>query len=60
MLFWNLLILFTDINECVSSPCLNAGPCIDGINAYTCQCVYGYTGVKCETSKLLIFTFIII
>ena len=32
---------------------------MDGINAYTCQCQYGYTGVKCETSNLLIFPFTI-
>ena len=51
---------FIDIDECSSTPCLNAGSCFDGINAYTCQCVDGYTGVNCETSKFLILTFIII
>ena len=50
-----------DIDECHSSPCrLNAGQCMDGMNAYTCECVDGYTGVNCETSNKLIFTYMII
>ena len=27
---------------------------MDVINAYTCECEKGFTGVKCETSNLLI------
>ena len=58
--FIQTLLLFTDINECSSTPCLNAGQCIDGINAYTCQCEDGYSGEICETSNLLYFTIKII
>ena len=51
-----------DIDECASFPCKNGGSCID-LNAewassssaftvgYACQCMAGYTGDQCQTSK---------
>ena len=57
-----LFLPIADIDECASSPCKNGGTCID-LNVewtissfsfdvgYTCQCMAGYTGVQCETSK---------
>ena len=27
-----------DIDECLSSPCLNGGSCMDAIASYTCNC----------------------
>ena len=41
----------TDINECTSTPCQNGATCIDGVNLFTCNCVPGYTGTKCQTSQ---------
>jgi len=41
---------FSDINECSSNPCHNGGTCRDGEN-YTCNCVAGYNGTNCQTSK---------
>ncbi|ELU16611.1 hypothetical protein CAPTEDRAFT_220964 [Capitella teleta] len=38
----------TFINNCDSDPCQNGAECIHGA-AYECTCVYGYTGVNCET-----------
>ena len=38
------------MNECVTRPCKNGATCIDGVNQYTCQCVEGYTGPKCEVN----------
>ncbi len=43
-------VLFPDINECSSSPCLNGGVCLDGIDGYTCNCLAGFTGFNCEIS----------
>jgi hypothetical protein len=40
-----------DINECESTPCLNDGLCVDGINSYKCKCKDNYMGDNCETSK---------
>ena len=57
--WYNYTVYFLlDIDECASNPCLNGGICNDGINGYTCFCPAGFTGVNCETSKLLcdIFT----
>ena len=41
----------SDIDECPSDPCQNGGTCTDQVNAYTCNCVTGYVGTDCETSK---------
>ena len=38
-----------DIIECQSNPCENSAACADAVNMYTCECVAGYTGIKCET-----------
>ena len=42
---------FLDIDDCASFPCENNGSCEDGIDVYTCNCTFGYTGKQCETSK---------
>lgn len=33
-----------EVNECVSSPCLNEGVCVDEVNKFTCSCAAGFTG----------------
>ena len=38
----------TTINECASSPCLNAGTCVDGNSDYSCNCIAPYKGKNCE------------
>ncbi len=40
-----------DIDECLSNPCRNGSTCIQGINAFTCQCPTGFTGQTCDTGK---------
>ena len=37
----------------MADSCQNGGNCTDGVNEYICTCVLGYTGVDCETGKLL-------
>ena len=44
-------VLNTDIDECGSSPCENAGTCIDRVNGFDCNCPAGFRGVLCEISK---------
>ena len=41
------VVVVADIDDCVDDPCLNDGECVDGINAYTCDCPDGFTGVNC-------------
>lgn len=43
--------LFSDVNECASSPCENNGRCNDFINGFRCVCSNGFTGKTCETSR---------
>ena len=45
-----------DINECASQPCQNRGRCINGDNYFNCECVPGFTGIVCETSKNISFS----
>ncbi len=44
----------TEIDECLSSPCLHGGNCTNGINSYTCDCSnIFYDGSNCETRMYL-------
>ena len=45
-------MFLTDIKDCVNHTCLNGGSCVDGVNNYTCICVGGFNGDRCETSKI--------
>jgi len=39
----------TEIDECLSSPCLHDGNCTDAIDNYTCDCSNAfYDGPNCE------------
>ena len=40
---------FSDIDECLSNPCLNGGTCNDELNSFSCTCATGYTGASCQT-----------
>ena len=39
-----------NIDECVSSPCVNQGTCHDLVNGYRCECEAGFTGRTCDTN----------
>ncbi|GMT36670.1 hypothetical protein PFISCL1PPCAC_27967, partial [Pristionchus fissidentatus] len=38
----------TNIDDCKESVCQNGGTCLDGINAFTCECPSSFTGSSCE------------
>uniref|UniRef100_A0A3B3TFU7 Coagulation factor IX n=1 Tax=Paramormyrops kingsleyae TaxID=1676925 RepID=A0A3B3TFU7_9TELE len=40
-----------DGDQCQSSPCRNAGQCVDGVSSYTCSCQAGFMGTNCEISE---------
>ena len=46
-------MFLADINDCVNLTCLNGGSCVDDLNNYTCRCVSGFKGDRCEKSKIL-------
>ncbi|XP_072268563.1 coagulation factor VII [Pyxicephalus adspersus] len=45
--FWKT---YSDVDDCLSKPCLNGGTCSDEIQSYVCTCPEGYEGRNCETS----------
>ena len=47
------MIVFTDIDDCSPDPC-SYGTCLDGVDGYRCVCLVGYTGTRCDISKLYI------
>ena len=48
--FFNVIAV--DINECASNPCSSVSSCLDQIDAFSCQCPIGYTGLLCESKNL--------
>nr|XP_051695802.1 aggrecan core protein isoform X42 [Oryctolagus cuniculus] len=40
-----------DIDECLSSPCVNGATCVDAIDSFTCLCLPSYGGDLCETDQ---------
>lgn len=44
----NYALFLPDIDECQTSPCKNAGNCVNQPGEYSCSCKSGYTGQNCE------------
>ena len=49
----------SDVDDCLSGPCMNGGTCKDELNGYNCSCVVGYSGDNCETGKYNLYGAII-
>ena len=51
---WTLsaFVWISELDECVSNPCMNGATCLDLVNSYQCQCAAGYTGNTCQTGWL--------
>ena len=39
------------VNVCASNPCRNGGTCRSSGSGYTCSCISGWTGTRCESGK---------
>ena len=51
----NSLWIVVDIDECAQDNlCQNSASCVDGINSYSCLCELDFTGLHCETRKLVL------
>ena len=40
-----------DIDECVNHTCQNGGSCKDGVSNYSCNCLPGFMGDRCQTGR---------
>ena len=47
---WSVPVPDTDF--CVGHQCQNGGACKDRVATYSCDCLNGYEGALCETSKI--------
>ncbi|XP_022110885.1 sushi, von Willebrand factor type A, EGF and pentraxin domain-containing protein 1-like [Acanthaster planci] len=43
-----------DFDDCTSLPCANGAVCIDGVDAFTCQCLEGLLGLKEHCARLIL------
>ena len=43
-----------DVDDCAQVHCGNGGTCVDGVNAFSCRCLHGFTGVYCETGMFFL------
>jgi len=48
----DVCLLLSDVDYCAPLLCSNGGTCVDGIDDFTCDCVPGYTGSRCETGTM--------
>ena len=45
----------SDLDECISSPCVVGATCLDMSGHYECQCPPGYEGVNCGIGTYIQF-----
>lgn len=46
-----LYFLFTDVDLCITFPCVNGGTCQNHCTHYTCECPLGWEGYDCSQRK---------
>ena len=52
MNYQTCLFFWSDLDECEENPCENGGTCsTPQFDMFACDCVEGFTGDRCETSK---------
>lgn len=44
------IVCFLDIDDCIGNPCQHGGVCRDRVNGFSCKCLKGWEGVRCQRS----------
>ena len=44
----DFISLSLDVDECATSPCENAGSCVNDKGGYHCMCALGFEGSNCD------------
>jgi hypothetical protein len=44
-------LIVSDVDECLTNPCLYGASCFNTPGSYVCQCIAGRTGVNCERGE---------
>ncbi len=47
------ILIISDVNECLHSPCENGGSCENGIGSYSCLCPVQWSGMHCDKGQQL-------
>ena len=52
LLYLYNLCYFSDIDECLSNPCLNGATCDNEENHFTCNCTDDWQGTRCDQGEI--------
>ena len=47
----SVVLLFSDVDECLTFPCLHDGVCNNLDGGYNCSCQEGWSGDNCQTGN---------
>lgn len=58
IMFRNKIILLLAESPCFGKPCKNHGKCTVKGSSFTCTCLQGFKGDKCETLGMFLFSIV--
>ena len=54
------LLCEADVNECLSTPCLNGGTCNNLLNKFSCRCPPSFSSYNCKDSMIYLVLIIVL